>query len=406
MRFKPLFIYLLLTCPTIAASNSELDFGGFISQGITYTSDNSFFEAGRSTSLKMTTIAVQSNYLLQDKVRFSGQLMYRNWGELESLRIDYLMADYQFYNTDKLNLGFRLGRIKSDLGLFNSTRDIPSARPSIFLPQSVYQDTLRDTTTSYDGISLYGNRLFPTGRLNLSVAYGEYPVSSDLSTSIFGKNLAGKITTDANWQLNSSWESKNANWLFSLGFENPNIKVSRFNNLNEFTSLTPGEAKFDRYIFSGQYFAENWDLSIEYIHQKWQISGFQLYLIDLPEHLQPANLPDVLENTFSNGGFYSQYRYMLNDDITLMFRLGRYYIDNDDKNGSRHAKESGDPAFSRYHKDLVSAIKWQITPQWQLSLEAHLLTGTASIAPTVKYDHSDNNKKHWQMWSLQMAYSF
>ncbi len=396
----------ILPCVVFASEQSDLSFAGVVSQGISYTSDNQFFDDEDNVSLNMTILALQANYLFNDKIRFSGQALYRNWGKIESARIDFLMADYQFYNQQHFNIGFRLGRIKSDLGVFNSTRDIPSARPSIFLPQSVYQDTLRDTTTSYDGISLYGNQVFDLGRLNWTLAYGRYPVSSDLSESIFGQELAGEIDTDSNIQINTTWESASGNWSVSFGYENPQAYAKPTFDINDPIAIRAGDIKFDRYIFSHQYFSEFWDFTFEYIHQNLEVKGFDLFIPNLPSFIQQPVFPEITTDNLTNVGFYGQWRYFLEEDLILMLRYGRYFTDVDDKDGSEYYQETGMPDFSRYSFDLSAGIKWKLAPKWQVNFEGHFFEGTAAISPTIKLDHSSNNEKYWQLWSLQVSYSF
>jgi len=404
MKNKWILLYLL---PGIAFANQQKDlsFAGFASQGISYTSDNQFFDEEDNVSLNMTILALQANYLLNDKIRLSGQAMYRNWGKIESARIDFLMADYQFINQQNFNIGVRIGRIKSDLGLFNSTRDIPSARPSIFLPQSVYQDTLRDTTTSYDGISLYGNQVFALGRLNWTLAYGRYPVSDDLSESILGKELSGDIDTESNAQINTTWESTSGNWTVSLGYENPQAYAKPLVDMGAPIAMKAGDIKFDRYILSHQYFSEFWDFTFEFIYQDTEIKGFDLYIPNLPLMMQPE-FPQVTTDSLVNSGLYGQWRYFLKENLILMLRYGRYFTDIDDKDGSEYYQNTGMPAFSRYSYDLSAGIKWKLSPKWQINFEGHFFEGTAAISPTIKFDHSSNNEKYWQLWSMQVSYSF
>lgn len=399
-------IFLFFSCEVFTNDLDVLSFAGFASQGITYTSDNQFFDEKDKISLNMTTLGLQANYLFNDQIRLSAQAMYRNWGKIDSTRFDFFMADYQFINQPYFNLGIRMGRIKSDLAIFNSTRDIPSARPSIFLPQSVYQDILRDTTTSYDGLSLYGNQVFKLGRLNWSIAYGRYPVSDDLSESILGKELSGDISTDSNFQLMTSWESLQGNWTLSLGYENPKANLSPLNKNNAAIAISPGNIEFERYIFSHQYFTEFWDLTFEYMYQHTTISGFQLFTPSLPEGFPQTEIENVSTDNLVNVGFYGQWSYLLTENLTFFFRYGRYFTDIDDKDGSNFQQESGMPSFSRYSHDLSSGIKWKILPKWQINFEGHFMEGTAAISPTIKLDHSANDEKNWQLWSLQVSYSF
>jgi hypothetical protein len=67
--------------------------------------------------------------------------------------IDWAFGDYRW----KDQLGFRAGKVKLPYGLYNEGRDVDMLRTSIFLPQSIYNERMRDFILAYEGAGAYGS---------------------------------------------------------------------------------------------------------------------------------------------------------------------------------------------------------------------------------------------------------
>lgn len=406
-------IILVLICfpSSQALSANEVDkfsIGGFVSQGVVNTSGNQFFDKENDTSFNMTEASLQANYQLSSNIHISGQVMYRNWGKIESSSLDYLMADYHVLATDASNMGLRFGRIKNDFGLYNLTRDIPSARPSIFLPQSIYSDIFRDTITSSDGVSLYANHHFSTGNLSWYVTYGHYPVSDDLAESLLGNSIKGELSApDYTRYVKFTWESIKGDWLISLGYNDPSARFEQKLEPTDALAVSKGKFTYESFLLSYQYFAENWDFSVEYERKNIDAKGFDLYIPNVPDEFQP-DFPPLFKMHTVNDAFYGQWRYLLSDKLTFMLRYGKFITDIDDRKGKKFAASSitNTPAFSRFSNSFTSGISWQMSDHWRVDLEGHFFEGTAMISPLVKMDNSQNRNKNWQLWALQASYSF
>ena len=87
--------------------------------------------------------------------------------------LDYGLIDLTLNETDTRLLGVRLGRLKNPLGLYNETRDVPFTRPSVFLPQSVYFDKVRNLILSTDGLMFYGDYRTRYGNFSLTLGGGQ-----------------------------------------------------------------------------------------------------------------------------------------------------------------------------------------------------------------------------------------
>ena len=91
---------------------------------------------------------------LTDRFRFGVQFFAQNFGPAGNYtpKIDWFYLDYRWRDW----LGFRAGRLKIPMGLYNEVNDIDSARVPVLLPQSVYPVQLRHFLFAQTGGELYG----------------------------------------------------------------------------------------------------------------------------------------------------------------------------------------------------------------------------------------------------------
>ena len=160
-------------------SSSELH--GFVNQAYFYSPDNSY--AGTDSlngSVKFRELGITGFTEISPEFRLAGQIISRQRDETDNgdLRIDFLLADYLFYSNMSTTAGVRLGRVKNNVGFYNATRDIPSARPGFNVPDSIYFDSFRDTILSTDGINLYGSLLFQDNQLSWELFAGQKNIDS------------------------------------------------------------------------------------------------------------------------------------------------------------------------------------------------------------------------------------
>jgi hypothetical protein len=129
---------------------------GFVSQGFVYTSDNNWLTMNTSQgSAAFTDFGVNLSTRINDRLRVGAQLYDRNLGQLGQYHpsLDWAFADYRF----KSWLGFRGGKVKTTLGLYNDTQSLNFLHTFALLPQSVYPIDLRDATIAHVGGDIYGN---------------------------------------------------------------------------------------------------------------------------------------------------------------------------------------------------------------------------------------------------------
>jgi len=134
----------------------EVQVHGFASQGFVYTSTNNWLTMNSSQgSAAFTDFGFNASTSVTDKLRVGAQLYGRNLGQLGRYHpsLDWAVADYRF----KSWLGFRGGKVKTTLGLYNDTQDLDFLHTFALLPQGVYPTDIRDATLAHSGGDVYGS---------------------------------------------------------------------------------------------------------------------------------------------------------------------------------------------------------------------------------------------------------
>ncbi|NDY73735.1 hypothetical protein DO021_18555 [Desulfobacter hydrogenophilus] len=194
----------LITTSSFAVELGGVDIHGFISQGF-IISDEYNYLAHNSTdgSFEYNEVGINFSKELTEQLRLGIQLFSRDIGDAgnNKVTIDWAYGDYRFKDW----LGFRAGRIKLPLGLYNETRDIDMLRTNIVIPQSIYPDLLRDTVIAANGVSLYGTiDLSSVGSLEYQAIAGQVNIDNDSGfekyfehrTDDFGTVVTGDSDSD------------------------------------------------------------------------------------------------------------------------------------------------------------------------------------------------------------------
>lgn len=132
---------------------------GFASQGFVYTGANNWLTMNSSAgSGAFTDFGINVSTNVTDNLRVGAQLYDRNLGQLGQYHpsLDWAVVDYRFRSW----LGFRGGKVKTILGLYNDTQGLDFLHPFALLPQSVYPIDLRDATIAHLGGDVYGRLIF------------------------------------------------------------------------------------------------------------------------------------------------------------------------------------------------------------------------------------------------------
>lgn len=375
----------LLTLTQQANANGWLDsfqYQGFLGQGLVASDDNNFYGNSSDVSLQFTEIGLNASVRPMPRLQLSGQLLSRRAGETDDgeIRIDYALADINLLTRSASQAGLRLGKIKNPLGLYNETRDVPFTRPSIFLPQSIYFDRTRELALSSTGAQLYADHNIGEHLLSFQLSAGMLQ-DEDLDYAILGMGTPGRFDSKTSYAARLLFDSQRG---LLIGLTYALVRLDYVPGSAD--PLTAGRLDFKPLILSLQYDAGQWELTSE--------------IASRPVKLQGTGVADS-QATGQSG--YLQGIYRFNAGWQALLRYDLTYLDKDDRDGTHYAVTHGDPAHSRYAKDLTLGLRWHPDKNWMLSTEVHHVDGTAWLAVQ---DNPQATRRRWNMFSAELSYRF
>ena len=375
---------------------------GFGSQAFIKTSDNKWFGSSDDAngSWNYYELGVNASWRPIPQLMFAAQLMMRDAGKTDdgSPRWDYALADLTMLSEATKTLGIRGGRIVNPLGLYNETRDQPFTRPSIFLPQSIYFDVNRNLTLSGDGGQLYGEY-----RTEHSDWYMQLGVirprdrDPDIQELFTLGRFPGHMEGRASVVGRLMYERNGGQWrgAVSGGWFNGDYKPQAdFPN-----DLRAGSFDFNPLIFSLQYNAEKWSLTGEYALRYVRSKGFG---------------PPPLDDSSTGESYYVQGIYRFSPKWQVVARYDVLYWDKDDKKGHKYEETFNAPSHSRFAKDFMVGLRWDINKHFMLRTEFHRVDGTGWLSRPdnpglLQFSSSadqDDVERHWNLFAIQGSFRF
>lgn len=372
--------------------NQSLQVHGFIAQGIIDVNGSSFVNDDGKISAELTEVGVNASYRLNNFLRLTGQAVYLNGGNryVKGARIDYALLDFNVYQDEHWLVNLYLGRFKNNNWLYSTTRDVPHARPSIILPQSVYFDGFRDIAMGSDGAAFKASYASDDyGDFDFYMNYGSSSLDTEDVKLLLGDLVQGKGKQKFDAQAGLYWQPQFSPW--QLGFS---ILDSDFNYQraeNDF--FTDAYFSFQQYTGNLLYDGERWQFSTELFQQKFVQKGFYF--------------DNFLQERVGQGIFV-QSKYQYNNQLSLLGRVERFYADKDDKHGKKLAILSGGqiPSYFGYQDDITIGASYDLAESFRVQVEHHWVKGTARLTPIVSPNIAINNKERWNMWAVQLMYWF
>lgn len=215
VRMKKLFLVLFtsfyLLVVQVEASDQDFQYHGFVAQGLIDVNGSDFVNDDGSISPKLTEVGINASYELSSNLRLAGQVVYLNGGNryAEGVRVDYALLDWLTYSSPNWRVNAYLGRFKNIHWLYSSSKDIPFARPSIILPQSVYYDGFRDIAVGSDGAALkisHSNEDY--GDFDFNLSYGNSPISTEQTELLLTEFAKGTFEQDFEAQASLFLETR------------------------------------------------------------------------------------------------------------------------------------------------------------------------------------------------------
>lgn len=383
---------VLLIILTHGACASEFSINGFVAQGVVKNQHTNFVSDKDDFVFDLTEIGLNTSYQVTKDLRVSGQVVYLNGGNRfdEGLKLDYLLADWNFYHDENIQSNLYFGRIKNYHWLYSSTRDVPMTRPSIILAQSVYFDGTRDMSVGGDGVAFshkYSSEIL--GELDFTISSAKAPISDDDVKNIIGKYARGDLKHEEDMQASLYWQSPLWPWRFGIAVTDADFYY-RKDNVDAFFD---GALKLKRFYVNTEYFGEQWSFSAELLEENMELSGLIA--------------PMFYRDTTGQGGFV-QAEYKFTPRAQLLMRYERYFANKDDKSGNQLQAGSYGliPYYFGFQHDATLGLTFEFSGNLKLQIEHHWIQGTARLTPLVVPDPIANPQEHWQLTALLLTHWF
>ncbi|PKH89500.1 hypothetical protein [Colwellia sp. Bg11-28] len=377
------------------SNSQDFQLHGFISQGLINVDGSDFVNDDGDLSAELTEIGLNASYQLSDKFRLAGQVVYLDGGNRYSqgARIDYALVDWSAFTSEHWQANVYIGRFKNNHWLYSSSRDIPFARPSIILPQSVYFDGFRDIAVGSDGIATkvsYSTDDY--GNFDWQLSYGKSPISDEQTKNILSEFAQGSAEQNYDAQTSLYWQPAFSPWRFGISLLDAGFSYNQ-GNAESGDVFSDSDFNFQFYTMNALYEGENWEFSGEIYQQRFTIDGF---------YYPGFQLDNIGQ------GFYLQSRYKLTQKVTLLARYEDFYLNKDDKDGKKIEAATGGaiPYYFGFHKDITLGLNYDITSNFSARMEYHWVNGAGRLTPVVVPNTQINDSEDWQMWAIQLMYWF
>lgn len=380
---------LLFTTPVLAEWKlpDSVQIHGFASQAFIFTTENNFFGGSKDNgTFDFRELGINASWRILPKLRVAAQGIARWAGKSDkgNPRLDYALMDYTLLSDAKNTWGVRLGRVVNPIGLYNDTRDVAFTRPSIFLPQSIYFDRVRDVALSADGGQIYGERRSHIGDFLLQFNIGIPRTSQQVERALLGENISGELEGDPSFLGRLLYEKDGGRIRLGLS----SLMVNFDFDPEDQPGMRPGKIQFIPVIFSGQYNTERLSLTSEVALRYFDYSGF-----------------GTMSRDFTGLSWYVQAAYRFTPQWEAVVRYDNLCVDLGDCDGKAFAAASGTPAHHRFAHDWMVGLRWDITPSVMIRTEFHHIRGTNWITladnPSI-----DALKEDWNMFSALISFRF
>jgi hypothetical protein len=379
------------------SSTDDLQWHGFFGQSLLRSSSNNLFGQSKDRfSADYTEAGINGSWRAHPAWLLSAQVLGRHAGASDpgKVRLDYAFVSYTPWATENGRLSLIAGKSKLPYGLYNDTRDTPSVRPSILLPQSIYLDRLRDSYQSGSGLHLQAEQNIGPGSLSFRFANFKWVDAGGRNAvlGLLGSTANGDFTGKQSWTGQLMYQS--ANEKFRAGVTEARIRLRYQPGLGDAPVFGNGQVEFAPRLWSAQWQEERWSLSGEYLTRQMKYNNFS-----------PA-----VNNNIPGTSYYLQGLWHMSTNWDWLLRRDIYYMDSSDPSGSRFAatpvaRARGLAAWSRYAKDWTIGVRHRFAPGWQLAGEVHRIEGTGWM-PLADNPNPRETGKDWNLLLLQLSYQF
>lgn len=391
------------TTPVHAMDLGGVEIHGFISQGFIQTTKENTFPVSNSGqgSFNFNDFGINFSKELGEGLHVGMQLFAFDRGTYgkDKVTLDWAYGDYRLNDW----LGFRAGKVKIPLGLYNEARDNDALRTFIFLPQQAYFDYERDSLVAILGGSVYGSvPLGSAGTINYQIEVGAVPAVADggFATEI-GSMMS---TTSASLQITDI--SSKTSVAHSLEWRTPVPGLrTLFTGLHTTLSgkgvataeddgrTVDADWKYDslhRYMFSLEYTYKDLVLSSEY-----ELDDYTLRVNYADPQLQPFNSKQATD------AWSIMATYRFNDWFEVGSFYHEVYADRHHRDGSTFANFGLFAPYNMWWKDAALTLRFDPIRNVVVKIEGHKINGTYEII-----ENFDGAKKDWYLFATKATFTF
>ena len=410
--------------PVSAQEANNFVLRGFVSQGYLKSSANRWLDSDTDEGTAAFTEAAL-NFTAQPlpKVRVAAQLFARDFGTQGNnrLTLDWGVGEYRAWD----QLGFRIGRVKFPVGLYNTLQDADVARPEIFQPSGLYPPERRDLTNAIDGGGIFGTLQMGGagyleyealgGTLDLDDSYLLVRATNQLSGALVpalgALRLSNVSYTVAEregrakyaWGGYAEWHPPLSGLRLRGGAQGASVDFLAVTAYSAFAGTAPVSLSIrsaahyavpHQFVFSGEYSRGGLRLTAE--HSRLKTEG-STTLTGTPFPAPPATV--TIAHPTST---YGQAAYRFSDHFQASGYYSVSYADNDDKEG-RNLVARGQAASGAYVKDLAFTVRADITPHWLVKAEIHSFDGTYNLSAV---ENPQPLEKDWTLFAVKTTFHF
>lgn len=387
-------LLLFLLQPVIGLAfnlGEKVQLHGFLSQGYLHSWDNNFLGDTKDGSFRFSEVGLNLNAQLSDRFRLGGQLLYCQppYASKGKVKEDWLVAEYHLSDP----LAIRAGKVKMPMGLYNMERDSDFLRQLIFLPQSIYDETRRDSWLAHWGGELYGNlAVGQSSDIDYQLFAGRIRYSNDSLATLAEAASGGRTGSGPGGgnRANSANRDRTNDYVFGTAFFiNSTIDGLRagltFLSMEDETwlgdTLVLQNQIKSKVVLSLEYAWQQFSISAEYCESDRRLVQHGVTVLDGPSQ-----------------AWYLLASYALREDLVFSLLYDEYYrLKND-----HHAITSTSNQYP-WRKDLALALRYDLSQELTLKAEWHTIDGTALY---MGYFNPDGLERYWQYGALKATFNF
>ena len=399
-RILTCLIVLSFTGNLFAENDQPVNIHGFISQGYLQSTRNDFITDSEDGTWQFNEFALNFSYTPIEKLLISLQLFARDLGSVgnDDINVDFAFADYRVWDM----LGIRAGKMKNSSGLYGETRDVDMLRTCIFLPMSVYDELLRDSDNTIQGVGIYG--YFNTkilGSINYQATLGTNNISPESATSDY---LEWGFTNITSVEMDTTQS-------YALVYTDP-TSVLRLGATAMFTELHLDATARDSEIWkflgvsSGdpilydlkntEIYTGSAELSFKDLIFTYEVKYSKAR--DLAMYTQTSPNP-LFTKPIDLYGYYFMLTYQVNDFLEVSAYRDEFFPDRYNRDGK--PLDFGLTRLQHWMKKTAVSVKIEINPNWIMKVEGQYIDGAANLL----YE-TDPLKRYWWLYAAKLTYNF